>query len=122
MNFYEFLETIRPVINTSALEKSAGIPKNTLGKHYRYIDGKPSGQKCPPHHFGALARALCQLFGCIKFNDWTIQTDGTILLIKKNKPNTTPVITENPPGTFEYSVIEYRDVLDDSDLQCFANQ
>lgn len=68
MTFYDFLATIRPLVNASRLELAAGLPTNTLGKHYRHADGKPNGQPCHPKHFPAIARALCAVFGVIEIN------------------------------------------------------
>lgn len=68
MTFYDFLATIRPLVNASGLEKSAGLPSNTLGKHFRHADGKPDGQPCHPKHFPAIVRALCAVFGVIEIN------------------------------------------------------
>lgn len=69
MTFNDFLLKIRPLINARGLENAAGIPKNTLGKHYRYADGKPDGNQCPQKHFKAIVCALCAAFGDIEI-DW----------------------------------------------------
>lgn len=60
---YELLVKIRPVINASALESAAGLPKNTLGKHYRWVDGLPYGQKISSIHYSSLLTTLYHYFG-----------------------------------------------------------
>ncbi len=75
MTFHDFLTKIRPLVNASGLEKAAGLPANTLGKHYRHADGKPNGQPCHPKHFPAIVRALCATFGVIEIDGWRITCD-----------------------------------------------
>lgn len=73
--FHDFLAKIRPLINASEMEKTAGIPRNTLNKHYRYTDGKAYGQPCHPKYFSSIVRALCAVFGTIEIGGWRITCD-----------------------------------------------
>ena len=75
MTFNEFLLTIRPLIKASKLEKAAGVPSNTLGKHYRYADGKPDGNQCPQKHFKAIMRVLRAAFVDIEIDGLSITCD-----------------------------------------------
>ena len=73
--FHDYLTKIRPLVNASGLETAAGLPTNTLGKHYRWVDGKPAGQACHQKHFPAIVRAICATFGCIEIDGWRITCD-----------------------------------------------
>lgn len=49
------LRLIRPVIFADALERTAGIPANTIGKHWLWLDGNQHGKKIPSKHLPAIA-------------------------------------------------------------------
>jgi len=49
------LAKIRTVINSDALERTAGIPTNTIGKHWLFLDGNQHGKKIPEKHLPAIA-------------------------------------------------------------------
>lgn len=49
------LAQIRAVINSDALERTAGIPANTVGKHWLWLDGNQHGKKIPEKHLPAIA-------------------------------------------------------------------
>jgi len=49
------LSEIREVINSYALERKAGIPFNTIAKHWLFLDGKNHGHKIPEKHLPAIA-------------------------------------------------------------------
>jgi len=53
------LRQIRAVINTDALEKTAGIPTNTIGKYWLFLDGNKNGRKIAEKHLPKIA----QVFG-----------------------------------------------------------
>ena len=118
MTFYNFLLKIRPLVNASGLEKAAGLPRNTLGKHYRWADGKPSGQPCHRSHFPAIVRAMCAAFGCIEIGGWriTCDPDGPAIFAIRAIPGREAETTEPQPGTFEYLQPEWRQVYDDFDF------
>lgn len=118
MTFYDLLNKIRPLVNASGLESAAKLPKNTLGKHYRWADGKPDGQACHPKHFPAIVRALCGTFGCIEINGWriTCDQDGPAIFTSRPIPGREAETTEPQPGTFEYLQPEWRQVYDDFDF------
>ena len=63
--FYELLSRIRPLTFADRLAKMAGLPSNTLGKHYRWVDGKPDGRPCPVKHQAAVVRALVDVYGAV---------------------------------------------------------
>ena len=111
------LTQIRPLVNASGLELAAGLPKNTLGKHYRWSDGKPNGQQCHQSHFPAIVRALCAAFGCIEINGWRITCDpeGPAIFAIKAIPGREAKTVE-VDGTFEYLQPEWRQVYDDFDF------
>lgn len=117
MTFHNFLSKIRPLVNASGLEKAAGLPVNTLGKHYRYADGKPNGQPCHPKHFTAIIRALCATFGTIEINGWriTCEPKSPAIFTSKAIPGKKARTTE-AGGTFEYLQPEWRQVYDDFDF------
>lgn len=64
--FYELLEKIGPLTKAAPLNDLAGLPRNTLGKHYRWVQGKPDGKPCPPKHFPAVVLALVSVFGAVR--------------------------------------------------------
>ncbi len=117
MTFHDFLSKIRPLVNASSLEQAAGLPKNTLGKHYRWADRKPNGQACHPKHFPAIVRALCAAFGCIEINGWRITCDhaGPAIFVSCPIPGREPEVIEEY-GSFEYLQPEWRQVYDDFDF------
>lgn len=49
------LRKIRAVINSDALERTAGIPKNTVGKYWTFLDGFKSGKQIPEKHLPKIA-------------------------------------------------------------------
>lgn len=117
MTFYDYLKQIRPFIDAQAVNKYAGIPKNTLGKHYRWEDGKPGGKKCPPVHFAAIVRVLCVVFGAIEINGWRFVAgfnDPSIVCIRAI-PGRVAEDSE-VDGTLEYLQPEWREVYDDHDF------
>ena len=64
--FYELLERIAPLTMAAPLNDLAGLPRNTLGKHWRWMQGKPDGRPCPPKHFPAVVRALVSVYGAVR--------------------------------------------------------
>ncbi len=120
MTFHDFLTKIRPLVNASGLEAAAGLPRNTLGKHYRWADGKPAGQECHRKHFPAIVRALCAAFGCIEIDGWriTCDPDGPAIFASKAIPGREPEVFDID-GTFEYLQAEYRHLYDDFDFSVY---
>lgn len=118
--FYDFLAKIRPLINASEMGKTAGIPRNTLDKHYRYTDGKAYGQPCHPKHFPAIVRAMCAVFGVIEISGWRITCDheGPAIFAIKPIPGREAETVE-VDGSFEYLQPEWRQVYDDFDLATY---
>lgn len=119
--FYNLLAKIRPLVNASGLELAANLPKNTIGKHYRYQDGKPNGQPCHSKHFPAIVRALCAAFGVIEIDGWRITCDpeGPAIFAIRPIPGRKAEITEPKPGTFEYLQAEWRQVYADFDFYTY---
>lgn len=111
--FHDFLAKIRPLINASEMEKTAGIPRNTLDKHYRYTDGKAYGQPCHPKYFSSIVRALCAVFGTIEIGGWriTCDPDGPAIFAVKAIPGREAecIETEN---SLEYLQPEWREKND----------
>lgn len=120
MTFHDFLQKIRPLVNASGLEVAAGLPTNTLGKHYRYADGKPNGQACHPKHFPAIVRALCGIFGVIEIDSWRITCDpeGPAIFAIRPIPGREAETVE-VDGIFEYLQPEWRQVYDDFDFATY---
>lgn len=120
MTFHDFLLKIRPLVNASGLGSAAGLPRNTLGKHYRWADGKPSGQACRRSHFPAIVRALCGVFGCIEVDGWrlTCDPDGPAIFAARPIPGREVEVIE-VEGGFEYLQPEWRQVYDDFDFSVY---
>lgn len=118
MTFHDFLNQIRPLVNASGLEQAAVLPRNTLGKHYRFADGKPHGQPCDQKHFPAIVRALCAVFGVIEVSDWRISCDpdGPAIFAFRSIPGREAETVEINEGKFEYLQPEWRQVYDDFDF------
>lgn len=117
----ELLTKIRPLVNASGLEKAASLPANTLGKHYRWSDGKQNGQACPPKHFPAIVRALCAVFGTIEIDGWriTCNLDRPAIFAIKPIPDRESETIEVTEGNFEYLQPEWRQVYDDFDFYTY---
>lgn len=49
------LSKLRAVINSDALERTAGIPKKTVAKHWLFLDGNQHGKKIPEKHLPKIA-------------------------------------------------------------------
>ena len=121
MTFHDFLTKIRPLVNASGLEVAAGIPRNTLGKHYRWADGKPNGQPCHRSHFPAIVRALCAVFGAIEIDGWriTFDPDGPAIFAMRPIPGREVEIKEIQNGStvlYEYKEQQWRNLYDDFDF------
>ena len=117
MTFYDFLNNIRPLVKASGLEQLAGLPKNTLGKHYRWADGKPNGQACHQKHFPNIVRALCAIFGSVKIDGLTITADPdgpAIFAVRPIEGRDVECV-----GNFEYKQHQWRQVFDDLDFALF---
>lgn len=123
MTFHDFLTKIRPLVNASGLEQAARLPTNTLGKHYRWADGKPNGQACHPKHFPAIVRALCAVFGVIEINGWriTCDPDGPAIFTAKAIPGRDAEIVEIE-NSFEYLQPEWRQLYDDFDFATYFSE
>ncbi len=52
------LRAIRQVINTDALERVAGIPANTIGKYWTFLDGNKHGKQIPEKHLPKIAKVF----------------------------------------------------------------
>ena len=121
MTFHDFLSKIRPLVNASGLESAAGLPRNTLGKHYRWADGKPNGQPCHRSHFTAIVRALCAAFGIIEIDGWriTCEPDGPSIFAIRPIPEREVEIKEIQNGStvlYEYKEQQWRRHYDDFDF------
>jgi len=55
---YAHLQAIRHLINATGVGRAAGIPKNTLGKHFRWQDKLPHGVPLHQKYFDAVLEAL----------------------------------------------------------------
>lgn len=119
-SIHELLAKIRPLVNAKGLEQAAGLPKNTLGKHYRYADSKPDGQPCHSKHFPTIVRALCATFGVIEIDGWRITCDpeGPAIFAIQPIPDRVAETIE-VEGGFEYLQPEWRQVYDDFDFATY---
>lgn len=115
---HEFLVQIRPIINARGLEKVARIPKNTLGKHYRWVDQKPDGRPINPDHAPGIVRAICAMFGTIDLDGWRITCDpeGPAIFAIRPISGREAETVELTEGNFEYLQPEWRHVYDDFDF------
>lgn len=115
--FFEFLNNIRPVLNATGLEQAAGLPRNTLGKHFRFIDGKPHGQALHWSHVGPIVRALCAVYGTITINGWAINCEpgDPAIIAVRGIPGREVQCLETENG-FEYLAPQWRQVYDDFDF------
>ncbi len=55
---YTYLDSIRPLISPTAVERAAGLPNNALGKHYLWRDGKSKTGRLALKHAPAIYKAL----------------------------------------------------------------
>ena len=113
--FFTYLDKIRPLINARALEKSAGIPTNALGKHFAWRDGK-EGYQLPPAHIGPIIRALCAVFGNVQIGEvrlYTFENEPVIIgVMDIGEPETIEIET----GSFEYRQPQRRSLYDPFDF------
>lgn len=109
MNLDQYFEKITPITNWSGVLKSAGIEPTAMSKHQKGY------QTLTWHHYPAIVRILCNQYGCIEVNGWTIRADpeGSAFFLSR-AIRQGKVIEKD--STFEYTVIEDRVVCDDFDL------
>jgi hypothetical protein len=122
---HDLLNKIRPLINASGLEKAAKLPKNALGKHYRWADGKDQGRAISIEHGPNIVRALCATFGTIEIDGWNIQArwDEPGIIAYRAIPDRKVKSKEVEKGLFEYNVPQHRELYDDFDFSTyFLNQ
>jgi len=116
----ELLIKARPIVNAVGLEKAAGLPNNTLGRHYRWADKLPHGQPCSPNHFAPIVRALCEVAGCVEVAGWTVRANKTLFICVKDIPNRQVKFKEvrtETSSTFEYKFEQWQCLLDDIEMQ-----
>lgn len=119
MKFYDYLNKIRPIINASALERLAGIPTKSLGKHYSWVDtGK--GNAISQDHSPAIVRAVALVNGGVVKIDRAIvyveHENQTFTVVNSNKLT----IDEVALGVFEYTEKQSREEYTDFDFcHCF---
>lgn len=66
------LNQIRPYISAAAINDLAGLPKNTLGKHFHSVDTNgEKGHPLPQSRYFDVLCALIKAFGEIKIGRWT---------------------------------------------------
>lgn len=117
---YQYLSTIRPALNIQEIERMAkrhALPTGALQKHFQK-DG-PHRVPLAWNHAGAVIRALCDLFGVVIIDGWTVsvEPDGPVFFRKRVDPDA-PVKTkwiksaDGQGGHFEYSA-PYLAVNDD---------
>jgi hypothetical protein len=102
MTFYEYLNSIRPIINVAALERLAdGVPFNALGKHYSWADtGK--GYPISQDHSAAIVRAMAEANGGV------VKIGSAVVHVEKDKPGLVAVYPgklkckEVGPGVLAY--------------------
>lgn len=114
---YDLLARIRPTTSAVGLTAAARLPRNTLGKHYRWADGKPDGRPILPEHVPDLIRALCSQHGCIEIDGWRIYAaweDPAIVTIMPIPGREAEIVEDE--NSFEYIQPEWRQVYDDFDF------
>lgn len=121
MTFYEYLETIQPLMNWMATEKEAGIPKRTMYRHFAGL------QPLPDKHIPAIVRAISARFGAVIVGEWTIWADleGPAFFAKRAIPDREvecKEVVESGVSHFEYLAPEYREVFDDLGLIGFLKE
>jgi len=97
----------RPAINVRALEREAGIPKNTLSNAVSGVLGKVFPEK----HTWALVRALCA-YG-LELNGQRFTYDETTDIFFIESPTGEEVKSEDKGDHFVYFVPVYRDIVSD---------
>lgn len=81
--FHQYLNQIKTIINTSELERLAGIPKGVLRRHYSWVS-TGSGYKISNDHIPSIVRALCNAFGSVDFcgHQITYDPDGPAIFVR----------------------------------------
>lgn len=110
--FEIFLDQIRPLINAKALERLAKVPANTLGKHYRWVDQKPNGQRCAVAHYAAILKTLAEIFGAVVIDGSRIQVEGFSFYVTNDLPQVKKVRGEESL----YWQMQMKDVCDAFDI------
>lgn len=119
--FYQYLTKIRPLINAVGLNEEAKLPDNTLGKHFRWVDGKPDGQRMPLKHIPNVIRAL-NAAGMIPVIDgWSFYGEFGHSTITAIKQVGEPKVIEKG-NAFEYEQKQYRNLIDEIDFLTYFNE
>lgn len=100
--FYQFLDSLQSVVNVSKLERLAGIPDNTLARHYHWREnGK--GYPIPPKQIAPIFAALCGVFGTVQYDGWTVTYDKENYLFFIERPTGEPDKAKEHKDHFTYA-------------------
>lgn len=112
--FHKFLEKIRDTTNWLDVSRKAGIPRATISKHFG------GHAPLPEKHIPKIVRVLCETYGCIEIDGWTIRVDhdGPAIFASKAIPGR-KIETVEVDGNFEYIQHEWREVYDDFDFATY---
>jgi hypothetical protein len=82
--FYQYLDKIRPLVDSKYLEVVSGIPEKALTKHYRWRTGKMSYQ-LPQKHFANIVHGICSVIGCVQIDGTIYTSDGLAIFAFRPK-------------------------------------
>lgn len=83
---HKLLLDIRPAIKPIWLNKAAGLPANTIGKHYAWADGKQKYGYCSHKHAPDIVSALCAQFGGVICGEYFLEDLGEPMGFAANTP------------------------------------
>lgn len=109
MTFKSFILSIKPVLNISGLESAAAIPAKSL---HKYLMGAAD---LKAHHKARLLSTICQTFGSITIDDWTITSEFSEFVAVKNIPDRQIKIVETA-NSFEYIAEQWHRLYDGYDF------
>lgn len=108
----EYIKGRQPLLNISQLERLAGVPNRSI---HKAIQGT---HLLPEKYWVPIIRTLCQSFGSIQIDGWTLLCDPDDLevIAKREAPDKEVEIVETQEDVFEYIVTEQRSLYDEFDF------
>ena len=108
----KYITDRQPLLNISQLERLAGMPNRSI---HKAINGSHALSE---KYWLPIIRTLCQSFGTIEMDGWTIwcDTEGPAIITKPPAPDKDVEIIEPEEGRFEYIVTEQRSLYDEFDF------
>ena len=113
---YKCLDSLRPIINTEALNRESALPEKTLAKHFTSCDEKPNGVRLPERYLAQVAIALISRLGALQLDGWTVTHDGAAFIGQIDLDVETHEREHEGGIVFQYTATQQRKMWDNYDF------